>query len=304
MPIKLIAPPHTPFDSRGELNLDVVEQQAEHFVASGVSGVFVGGSTGEGQSLTVEERLQLAQRWAVVGKRVGLEVVIQVGHNCQPDAVRLAAQAAEVGADAISSLAPCYFKPATVDDLIDFLEPIAKAAGSLPFFFYDIPAMTGVSLSTVEFLRRGGDRLPNLAGVKFTNSDLMQFQECVRFEGGRYEIWFGCDEWLLAGYALGARGAVGSTYNFAAPLYHQMIAAHDAGDAETARDLQARSIALIRACQAYGYSSAAKSVMSLLGIDCGPARSPLPSLSAAQLNELREELERLDVLAGTIRHGD
>ena len=297
MPIKLIAPPHTPFDSRGALDLDVVQRQADHFRDTGVSGVFVCGSTGEGQSLTVEERMALAARWTDVAGPGDLDVIVQVGSNCQPDAVRLAEHAAQAGAQAISSQAPCYFKPAAVDDLIDFFEPIAKAAPSLPFYFYDIPALTGVSLSTVEFLRRAGNRLPNLAGVKYTNGDLIQFQECLRLDDGRYEIWFGCDEALLAGYALGARGAVGSTYNFAAPLYHRMIAAYDSGDGQTARRLQAKSVDLVRACQSYGYSGAAKSVMSMLGIDCGPVRSPLRNLSTAQIAELRQELERLNVLA-------
>ena len=144
-------------------------------------------------------------------------VIVQVGHNCARDSVALAGHAAGAGADAVSSMAPCYFKPASVDDLVDYLVPIAEASSSIPFYYYDIPSMTGVTHSSLDVLRRG-ERFPNLAGVKFTNPDLMTFQECVQFEGGKYEIWFGCDEALLAGYALGGRGAVGSTYNFAAPL--------------------------------------------------------------------------------------
>jgi N-acetylneuraminate lyase len=132
--------------------------------------------------------------------------------------------------------------------------------------------------------------------VKYTHSDLAQFQQCVRFDGGRFEIWFGCDEALLAGYALGACGAVGSTYNFAAPLYHEMIAAYDARDPAAARSLQAKSIQLIRACQRYGFAAAAKAVMSMLGIDCGPVRSPLRNLTAAEVAELAALVTPLDVL--------
>lgn len=297
MPIKLIAAPHTPLNARGDLNLDVVQHQANHFVATGVTGVFVAGSTGEGHSLTVEERIEIADQWTVVGRQAGLRVMIHVGHNSQRESVRLAARAADAGADAISAMAPCYYKPAGIDDLIDYLAPIADAAASLPFYFYDIPSMTGVSLSSAELLR-SGERLPTLAGVKFTNSDLMQFQECVQFDGGRYEIWFGCDEALLAGYALGAQGAVGSTYNFAAPLYHQLIAAWDTGDQEAARALQGQSIKLIRCCQKYGYMAAAKSVMSMLGIDCGPVRPPLRNLSPQQLSEFQQTIAAMNLLAG------
>ena len=296
MALKLIAPPHTPFDSNGHLNLDVVPQQAAHLRSVGVSAAFVCGSTGEGQSMTVAERMRLAEAWVAACQNSSLEVIVQVGHNCQPDAIALASHAADIGANAVSSLAPCYFKPTSVDDLIDFFAPIAGAASGLPFFFYDIPVLTGVSLSTVAFLQRGRERLPNLAGVKYTNNDMIQFQECIRFADGQFEIWFGCDEALLAGYALGARGAVGSTYNFAAPLYHRMIAAYDEGDERTARDLQAKSVALIRVCQSFGYSAAAKFVMSLVGIDCGSVRSPLRNLTDDEMKELRRKLERLNVL--------
>tara|TARA_R110002095_G_scaffold156646_1_gene136042 strand:+ start:2830 stop:3747 length:918 start_codon:yes stop_codon:yes gene_type:complete len=297
MPIKLVAPPHTPFTPQGELNLEVVELQAKYFFESGISGVFVCGSTGEGQSLSLKERMVLTERWVEAARPKGLEVIVQVGSNCQPDAVRLAAHALETGANSIASLAPSYFKPATVDDLIEFFEPIAKAAQPLPFYFYDIPVLTGVTLSTVEFLERAHEKLPNLAGVKYTNEDLLQFQKCLQVNEGHYEIWFGCDEALLDGYILGAVAAIGSTYNFAAPLYLEMIDACDSGDIEKARQLQAKSVELIQLCQAYGFSAAAKVVMSVLGIDCGPSRSPLRNLSTSQKNELIQQLTRLDVLA-------
>ncbi|MGV3485790.1 MAG: dihydrodipicolinate synthase family protein, partial [Planctomycetaceae bacterium] len=161
---------------------------------------------------------------------------------------------------------------------------------------YDIPSMTGVTLASAELLRRSGKHLPSLAGIKFTNHDLMQFQECIQFEGGRYEIWFGCDEALLAGYSLGAKGAVGSTYNFAAPLYHQLIAAWDAGDQDRARALQAQSVQLIRCCQKFGYMAAAKAVMGMLGVDCGPVRPPLANLSSSQRDELRQTISSLNLL--------
>ncbi len=189
----LIAATHTPMFPDGSLNLAIVEKQAEHLAAAGVRGVFPGGSTGESHSLTVEERLALARRWTEVGKRCGLTVVVHVGHNCQADARALAAQAQQVGADAVAALAPSYFKPAGVDALLDFLAPIAAAAPGLPFYYYDIPAMTAVSLPTVEVLERGTVRIPNLAGLKFTNSDLMQLQECLRLRDGAFDVLFGYD---------------------------------------------------------------------------------------------------------------
>src|SRR5438067_649712 len=85
-----------------------------------------------------------------------------------------------------------------------------------------------------------GDRIPNLAGLKFTNSDLATFQRLLRLRDGRFDVVWGFDEYLLAALALGAEGAVGSTYNFAAPLYHRIIAALAKGDLAAARAEQFR----------------------------------------------------------------
>lgn len=287
MPIELIAAPHTPFRATGELHLDAVPQQAKLLQECGVRGVFIGGSTGEYASLTVDERRRLAEHW--VRHARGLDVIVHVGHNCQSDAVELARHAGTLPVKAIAALAPSYFRP-QVDELIAFFQPVAAAAPH-PFYFYDIPGMTSVSIPTVELLRRGAERLPTLRGVKFTNPDLAQFQECLQFDGGRFDILFGTDEFLLAGYALGARGAVGSTYNFAAGIYHRLIAAWDRGEAAEARRLQHESVRLVRCLQGFGYMAAAKTVMSYLGVDCGPVRHPLRPLAPAEVAALRAQLE-------------
>lgn len=286
MPIRLIAAPHTPFRADGELCLEAVGRQARLLKACGVSGVFIGGSTGEYASLTVDERRRLAEEW--VAQANGLDVIVHVGHNSQRDAVELARHAAGLPVQAIAALAPSYFRP-QVAELLTFFEPVA-AAGDRPFYFYDIPTMTEVHVPTVEFLRAGGERLPRLAGVKFTNPDLAQFQECLHCAGGRYDILFGTDESLLAGYALGARGAVGSTYNFAPGLYQRLIAAWDRGEAAQARQLQHESVRLVRCLQSFGYMAAAKAVMSFLGVDCGPVRPPLRPLSESEQSLLKQRL--------------
>src|SRR5690242_8217785 len=92
----LIAAPHTPFDAQGALCLSTIEKQAELLAASGVKGAFICGTTGEGLSLTTDERMQVAQRW-VEASRGALKVIVHVGHNCQRDAIALAEHADRVG---------------------------------------------------------------------------------------------------------------------------------------------------------------------------------------------------------------
>ncbi len=214
----LVAATHTPFSLDGALNLAVVEKQAEHLLRNGVTTVFIGGTTGEWSSLTVEERRALAVRWLAVTRGSVLKVIVHVGAHCLEDARALARQAGELGALGISALAPSYFKPASIAALVDSMAEIANAAPELPFYYYEIPSLTGIGLSPSAFLEEGARRIPNLAGVKFTSTNLVEYQLCAAVQERSFDVPFGVDEMLLAGLSFGAVGAVGSTYNFAAPL--------------------------------------------------------------------------------------
>jgi len=289
----LIAAPHTPFSADGSLNLAIVEKQAAHLLANRVTAAFIGGTTGETHSLALDERRALAQRWADVARGTPLQVIVHAGSNCLPDARVLAAQAQQLKATAVAAMAPSYFKPRNVDVLVDCMAEIASAAPALPFYYYEIPVFTGVALSPSEFLEKGARRIPNLAGLKFTSNNLMEYQFCLRAADGTLDVAFGYDEMLLAALALGAHGAVGSTYNFAAPIYHRLIAAFERGDIETARREQFRSVQMIQVLVSHGFMGAAKAVMAMLGVDVGPARLPNGSLTAEQAAKLRADLEQI-----------
>ena len=289
----LVAATHTPFHDDGSLNLSIVERQAEHLLNVGVTTAFIGGSTGESHSLNIDERLQLTTRWMEVVRGTDMKVVVHVGSNCLIDAAALARQAQQSGAVAVAALSPSYFKPRNVETLVACAKQIAAAAPETPFYFYDIPVLTGVSLSMPEFLAQGREVIPNLAGLKFTNPDLMAFQCCLRADGGSFDVPWGCDEFLLAAAALGATGAVGSTYNFAAPIYHRVLSAFAAGDWKTARDEQFRAVQFIQIIVRYGFIAATKAVMTMLGVDVGPARLPNAPMSKEQAAALRSELDSL-----------
>ncbi len=290
----LIPATYTPFLADGRLNVEGVDAQAELLRESGIDSVFIGGTTGECASLSVAERKALAERWIQVAKGT-MRVAVHVGANCQGDAIELASHARQIGAAAVAALAPNYFKPATVEDLIVFCAPIAAEADPLPFYFYDIPGMTGVRLSMSAFLRAAKHRIPTLAGLKFSNTDLVELQECVRFDDGGFDVLFGSDECLVAGLCLGVKGAVGSSYNFAAPVYQRIQAAFDRGDLATARAEQAKSVLLIKTLAEFGYLAASKALMAMLGVDCGPIRPPLRNLSKEERGTLWERLAPLDV---------
>jgi N-acetylneuraminate lyase len=222
-----------------------------------------------------------------------MNLIVHVGANCLADAAALAAQAQKLHAHAVSALAPSYFKPRSIDTLIACCQEIAAAAPATPFYYYDIPGMTGVSLSMPDFLAAAPARIPTLAGVKFSNPDLMAYQKCLHADAGRFDIPWGTDEYLLAALAVGAAGGVGSSYNFAAPIYTRLLTAFAKDDLPTARKEQYRSVQLIDLLASYGYMPAAKAAMTFLGVDVGPARLPHPRLTSDQTTRLRASLEQL-----------
>lgn len=288
----LIAAPHTPFRPDGAVALDVISQQARLLAHNGVTGAFICGTTGEGASLTSEERRHVAEAW-VAAKPAGLSVIVHVGHLSLGEACAFARHAGELGADAIATIAPSFFKPATVTELVAWCAQVAKAAPTLPFYYYHMPGMTGVTFPAADFLTVASNQIPNLAGVKFTHENLMDFGRSIEHSDGKYNLLFGRDEILLPGLSLGARGAVGSTYNFAAPLYLRIIDAFNRGDLAAARRDQSRAMEFIGVLDRHGGLAAGKSVMKLIGLDCGPVRLPLRALTPRDEASLRAGLEQI-----------
>ena len=191
------SPPPIPLPSERALNLDAVESQAGNLLKQNLTTAFIGGSTGESHSLSLAERRQLTQRWIEVARSTSLRIVVHVGSNCLEDAKTLAAQAGQLGALAISALAPSHFKPSTLAVLVEWCAEIAAAAPETPFYFYDIPALTHTNFSMPTLLAQAGDRIPTLRGIKFTNYDLMAYQLCLEMSGGAFDILWGVDESLL-----------------------------------------------------------------------------------------------------------
>lgn len=289
----LVVAAHTPFHTDGSLHLAVVERQAAHFVTTGVKTVFVCGTTGESSSLTLDERRDIAEAWFSAARGSDLRIVVHVGSNSLAEASLLASHAQTQGAAAIAALSPSYFKPRSLDVLIDCCAQVAAAAKETPFYFYDIPALTGVSFSMGDFLTRAPQRIPTLAGLKFTNPDLKSYLHCLRLDGGRWDLPFGVDEHLLGALAMGARGAVGSGFNFASPIYQRLIQAFHVGDWEKARLEQHRGGQLVEVLSGYGYMAAAKALMDMIGIPVGQPRLPHNRLTTSDQQALRQQLESL-----------
>lgn len=289
----LIAAPFTPMNADGSLNLEMIPQYAAKLKKEGVSGVFICGTTGEGMLMAPEERMAVAEAWARE-QTAGFKVIVHVGTTAYVQSKKLAAHAQEIGAYAVGCMGPLFLKPERVKDLVAFCAEVASAAPELPFYYYHIPSVSGVNLPMPEFLQQAGKVIPNLAGIKFTHHNMMEMLQCSQLDGGKWDILHGFDEVLLCGLSMGARAAVGSTFNYIAPLYNRIIKAFEAGDIDTGRRYQYQSVKFVEILIRYGGGViGGKPVMKMIGLDCGPLRAPARNLSTEEMEQYERELKEI-----------
>ena len=301
---------HSPFHADGSLAPEVVPTQAAFLAANGIRTVFITGTTGECHSLTRPERLALYDAWASAGAAHGLagdRACRRQRHRRRPGAGT--ARPRRSGSSAISTLAPSYDKPRTLADLIDWCATIAAEAPALPFYYYDIPSMTGVSFPIERFLVEAPAQIPTLAGVKISNPDLVAYRRGLDASAGRFDLPWGVDEALLGGARDRRHAAAsdppttsrrGSTSSCAS--------AFERGDLDAARRRQSQSIAMVDAIAATGYMGTSKAVMGRLGVPVGPARAPHRNprpvdVDAADGAARRARLRRVGRRGGLTRDG-
>lgn len=290
----LIAAPFTPMDENGELNLSIIPAYYQFLKSNRVTGAFICGSTGEGVSMTSTEKMKVAEKWAECTKGDhDFKVMVLLGGTSIADCKALAIHAKEIGLYAVSLTSPFYFKPANVSVLADICAEIAAAVPDMPFYYYHIPVLTGGNYAMYELLQAVDGKIKNFAGIKYTHEDFMDFQSCMNFRDGKYDMLWGRDENMLSALVLGAKGAVGSTFNYAAPLYYEMIDAFNANDLPKARVLQQKAIDMIRLLGKYGGISVGKGYMKLIKLDCGEFRLPVKNMSGSQFELFKKDVETL-----------
>jgi N-acetylneuraminate lyase len=155
--------------------------------------------------------------------------------------------------------------------------------------------LTGCNIDMYSFLLEAAPIIPNLAGIKYTHEDFMDFLSCIHFMDGKYDMLWGRDENLLSALILGTRAGVGSTFNYAAPLYYQMIEAFDGGDFETARKLQQKSIDMIRLLGKYGGIATGKAYLKYIGFDFGQFRLPVFNMTDEMYNQFEKDVRALNM---------
>ena len=293
----LIAAVYAPMHEDGSLNTGVIKDYSQYLIKNKVSGVFMNGSTGDFVSLSTEERKKITLAWSQ-SKTEDLYLIDHVGHTNLQEAKELAFYAANK-VDAISVIAPYYFKLNNIDKLVQYCKEVAACAPKIPFYYYHIPVLSGANLNMLEFLKVAPKEIPTFAGIKFTNNNLIDYLHCSRFENDKHNILFGFDEIFLSSLPLGAKGWVGSTYNHIPSLYYKIKQLFEEGNMDEAAKLQQKAIRFVEILDSKGgFNGVAKGFMKTYGIDCGPSRFPhRQALSNEDFETIQKELNSIGLSA-------
>ncbi|XP_011307907.1 N-acetylneuraminate lyase-like [Fopius arisanus] len=291
----LIVPVLAPFTERLTLNLPIIPTYAKYLADNGVNGVLVNGTTGEGMSMSVDERKHVAESWANTVKETNQHLMIQVGGAPLPDVIELAKHAAKNKADSILCLPELYFKPANVNELIDYLKIIGEAAPKTPLLYYHFPVRSNVNLHMGKFLETIRNEIPSFVGIKFTSTNLEEGSQALRADSKRFVVFQGSNEILSAGCAIGMDSCIPSSTNVFPENVQQIVDAGMRGDGLKAREAQEKLNKALSIISKYGnWSAALKCAMSLITpINPGPTRPPNHRLTPEDVNSMSQELQAL-----------
>ncbi len=263
------------FDEKGRPNPEAVAAAVEHnIVHSGVDGLFVNGSTGENPNMSNDQRKPMLKLMieAAAGR---VKCIAHIGTNVLEEFEELAEYSADLGYDAVAAVAPTYF-PYDQEDYIRFFHTLADRS-PLPLYVYNIPIRTHVHFTRDSFRRILAH--PNIRGAKFTDADLDLFTS-VRRDSPQADLLCGFDNLMVPFTALGADGAIGTSYNLTGKIARRVFDLTRTGRLEKARKEQFLLNDILEAMGGVRMIQLVKATLELYGVHCGDSRFPQPATSA------------------------
>lgn len=281
----------TPFTKKGELDEDSMAALVDFQVRSGVNGVYACGTTGEGVSMTLEQRKRVAEI-CVDRSRGKVVVMTQVGDEAIENIRELAKHAKDIGIDGIASLTPYYYKP---DDaaVLDFYREVGTFT-DLPLFIYHIPPFTGLSLSA-RTIAKIMSEVPTIKGIKDSSGDFKHLLEILYYKPKEISVFSGSDEYALAGYISGMDGSVTGYANAFPENYVKLYSLFTKGEIDKALKLQEK-ITRIKIELKAPPIQALKEAMKMRGVNGGFVKKPLRVMSAAEVKDLKSRLKAIGAI--------
>lgn len=273
----------TPFDKNDKVNEKELEKLIRYNVENGVTGFYVGGSTAEAFLTSTEERKQVLE---IVKSCAPNHILIaHIGSVNEKEATELGKHARKLSYDAVSSVAPFYYK-FSFKEIKDYYFRLA-AESELPMLVYHFPAFSGVNMGVNEMKEFLSD--DKFIGIKYTSNDFFTMEQCKSAFPDKI-VYNGFDEMFLSGLAMGADGGIGSTYNFMADKFVHIKKCFDAGNIDEAMEVQKEANRIITVLCKIGVMQAEKEVLNQIGFDFGICRHPFGEPDAEEKELIKKEI--------------
>ena len=273
----------TPFDKNDKVNEKQLEKLIKYNIENGVTGFYVGGSTGEAFLTSTEERKQVLE--IVKSCAPDHTLIAHIGSVHEAEAAELGKYAKKLSYDAVSSVAPFYYK-FSFQEIKDYYFRLATVS-ELPMLVYHFPAFSGVNMGVSEMKEFLSD--DKFMGIKYTSNDFFTMEQCKSAFPDKI-VYNGFDEMFLAGLSMGADGGIGSTYNFMADKFVKIKECFEAGDIPSAQKIQQEANRIITILCKIGVMQAEKEVLNQIGFDFGVCRHPFGEPTAEQKELIRTEI--------------
>ncbi len=281
------------YDDGGNVSAERTKALTEHLIEKGVSGLYVGGSSGECIYLSVEERMKTLEAVMEVAKG-RIKIIAHVACNNTRDSITLARHAESLGVDAIAAIPPIYFR-LPEKAIAKYWNDISDAAPNTDFVIYNIPQLAGVALTLPlldEMLKN-----PRVKAIKNSSmpvQDIQMFLRQAKMQGKEISVFNGPDEQFVSGRIIGASAGIGGTYAVMPEVFVKMDEAVEKGDFATAQKLQhAANEVIYKMCSAEGnmYAVAKAVIGKRTGIALGGVREPLLNLCERDERVVEEAYE-------------
>lgn len=293
IPKGIIPPVVTPLTDDGQINEKVLRQLINHFIDSGVHGLFPMGTTGEFYAFSNEEYRRILEI-TVEETKGRVPVYGGANHITTRGTIELVKICEEVGVDAVSVLTPMFVSQ-TQDELYAFFETIAKST-KLPIIMYNNKPKTNVTIEPATAARLA--EIDNIVGIKDSTGDMTNAAEYIRLtrHNDNFHVLMGRDTLIHAALCYGATGAIASCANVAPKIAADIYNKYVEGDVKGSLEAQFIFAPLRIACNMGTFPAVIKEGLVQQGFEVGKCLEPIAELSKDQKEKLNRVLKDMGLL--------
>ena len=261
----------TSFNEDCSVNYENTVKLAKYYAENGSDGILVCGTTGEGATMTVDEKLKL---FRLVVEAVGDKVMVMgnVGSNDTAATIAFAKEAEKTGIDSMLCIVPYYNKP-NQDGCYAHFKAIADAT-TLPIFIYNVPGRTGGKIMPATVAKLAHD-CPTIVGIKEASGDLDVASEVKRLTPAGFHVYSGDDSLTLPILSVGGEGIISVASHIIGKEMNAMVQAYKDGDTKKAMELHLKYWPVMKGIFHTVNPTPIKTCVNILGLPGGNFRLPM-----------------------------